>query len=79
VELDPEHAAGRYFLAVGLLAAGNVPEAVEEMTRAKALGHSPAPEFLRALENATRELIKSNDPSTLTENGAEAPDNEKES
>jgi tetratricopeptide (TPR) repeat protein len=63
VDLDPGHAAGHYFLAVGLLAAGRVPEAVEEMARAKALGHSPAPEFLRALKTAAKELIRSTDPS----------------
>lgn len=52
VELDPNHAAGRYFLAVGLLATGRVREAREELAHARRLGHSPAPEFLRALGQA---------------------------
>lgn len=54
--LDPAHAAGHYFLAVGLLATGGVPEARQVLGTAMALGHRPAPEFLRALGRAEQEL-----------------------
>jgi tetratricopeptide (TPR) repeat protein len=58
VDLDPEHAAGHYFLAVGLLALGNVQEARQTLGRAMALGHRPSPEFLRGLERAEQELTQ---------------------
>jgi len=50
LEIDPEHAAGQYHLAVGLLEIGKVEEARTALDRAVELGHSPAPEFLKALE-----------------------------
>ena len=52
VGLEPEHAAGHYFLAVGLLALGRVPEARAAVARATTLGHRPQPDFLRRLEQA---------------------------
>jgi tetratricopeptide (TPR) repeat protein len=73
IELDPGHAAGCYFLAVGLLAKGEVEQARAAAARAKALGHSPAPDFLRALENAQKELNTEHENGTGTNNGAEAP------
>lgn len=79
VELDPEHAAGRYYLAVGLLAAGQVPEAVHQLARAKNLGHSPEPAFLRAITTAVEKLIETTDQSTTTDPGADAPVNREES
>lgn len=60
VELDPDHGAGHYFLAVGLLALDRVEEAREALNRARALGHSPAPDFLRAL-GAAEERTKTED------------------
>jgi tetratricopeptide (TPR) repeat protein len=54
--LDPAHAAGHYFLAVGLLATGAVGEARQALGTAMALGHRPAPEFLRALGQAEQKL-----------------------
>ena len=50
LELDPDHAAGQYHLAVGLLETGDVQGARAALDRAAALGYSPAPEFLRELE-----------------------------
>jgi tetratricopeptide (TPR) repeat protein len=50
LEIDPDHAAGHYHLAVGLLEIGNVEDARAALDRAVELGHSPAPEFLKALE-----------------------------
>jgi tetratricopeptide (TPR) repeat protein len=73
IELDPNHAAGCYFLAVGLLATGNLEQAREAVARAKALGHSPAPDFLRALENAQKELEREHDKGTGINMEAEAP------
>jgi Flp pilus assembly protein TadD len=74
VELDPHHAAGCYFLAVGLLALGRVEEARTEVGRARFLGHSPAPEFLRALEHAERKLDTERSENAQTNTGANAPD-----
>jgi tetratricopeptide (TPR) repeat protein len=52
IELEPTHAAGHYFLAVGLLATGRVAQARAAVARATALGYRPLPEFLRRLEAA---------------------------
>jgi tetratricopeptide (TPR) repeat protein len=78
IELDPEHAGGHYFLAVGLLAAGSTAEARGELARARALGYSPAPEFLRALDAAEKEPVRPTDSNIVTRIGADAPDTEKE-
>jgi tetratricopeptide (TPR) repeat protein len=56
LELDPAHAPANYFLAVGLLATGAVPEARQALGAAMALGHRPSPEFLRALDRAEQEI-----------------------
>jgi len=56
VELDPDHAAGHYFLAVGLLATDHVGEARDECARAMSLGHQPSPEFLKSLDRAEKAL-----------------------
>jgi tetratricopeptide (TPR) repeat protein len=73
LELDPGHAAGCYFLAVGLLAMGEVERARAMVARAKALGHSPEPDFLRALENAQKGLDGEHEESMESNLGAEAP------
>lgn len=78
LQLDPGHAAGHYYLAVGLLAEGQAEEAREELTRAQALGYSPAPEFLRALGTAMKEPVQPTDSNTMTRIEANAPDTEKE-
>jgi len=78
LRLDPGHARGHYLLAVGLLAAGRSAEAHEELARAKALGHSPTPEFLRALGAAAKEPVRHTDSNIVTRIGANAPDAEKE-
>ena len=76
LELDPEHAAGHYFLAVGLLALEEVEEARVELAHAMALGHRPAPEFLKKLHQAEEGLVGR---VRQQENGgAEAPENQKE-
>ena len=56
LDIDPDHAAGRYHLAVGLLEIGDVAGAQAALERATALGHSPAPEFLKALDRKLDEL-----------------------
>jgi Flp pilus assembly protein TadD len=48
--IDANHPGGNYHLAVGLLALGRVPEARMSFNKARELGHSPQPEFLKALE-----------------------------
>jgi tetratricopeptide (TPR) repeat protein len=73
VELDPGHAAGHYFLAVGLLATNHVQEARQSLIRAKAFGHSPQPDFLKAIGIAEEQLVQKTDPSIVTSIGAGAP------
>jgi len=54
LELEPDHAAANYFLAVGLLAKDDVAGARTYLARAQALGRRPTPEFLRELERKER-------------------------
>lgn len=58
LELDPEHPAGNYFLAVGLLAQKKIAEARFFMERAMRLGHRPTPEFLRAMERSGPDTVR---------------------
>lgn len=51
IDLEPANAAGHYFLAVGLHADGKIDAARSSLGRAMALGYSPEPEFLKAMEN----------------------------
>jgi tetratricopeptide (TPR) repeat protein len=50
LELDPRHPGGTYHLAVAQLAVGEVDAARVSLARARELGFSPQPEFLKALE-----------------------------
>jgi protein O-GlcNAc transferase len=52
LELDPQHPAGNYYMAVALLALGHVDESQAHLDRAVALGFTPQPDFLKALEKA---------------------------
>ncbi len=58
LELEPDHPAANYFLAVGLLAQGKAAEARFYLERAMRLGHRPTPEFLRAMERAPEEGVQ---------------------
>jgi tetratricopeptide (TPR) repeat protein len=77
VELDPGHAAGHYYLAVGLLAKNEVEQARETLAKAMALGHRPTAEFLRELERAEQQTTLDNS-NLVTNIGAEAPEDSKE-
>jgi tetratricopeptide (TPR) repeat protein len=77
LEIDPKHAAGHYFLAVGLLARNQLTEAREALARAMALGHRPLPEFLRSLERA-EEKLKTNTTVTTSDPRAETTRDAKE-
>ena len=57
VELDPRNPGGRYYLAVGLNAVGQVDEARKQLAIAIELGFHPQPEFLRALERAGNDAV----------------------
>jgi len=57
LELDPRSAGGRYFLAVGLHAVGQLEEARKHLAIAIELGFHPEPEFLRALEKAGNDAV----------------------
>ena len=61
LEIDPNHAAGHYHLAVGLLAIDDLEGAQAALTQATHLGHSPAPEFLKALERKIESRDKSSE------------------
>jgi protein O-GlcNAc transferase len=51
IELEPANAGGHYYLAVGLYAKGQIDAARSSLDRAIALGHTPEPEFLKAMES----------------------------
>ena len=55
LEIDPDHAAGQYHLAVGLLEIGEVEGGCYPREEMAALVYSPAPEFLKALERKDKE------------------------
>lgn len=50
LEIDAEHPAGNYYMAVGLNALGNTPEAWLFYKKAMQLGFAPQPEFVRIME-----------------------------
>ena len=52
LEREPQNAGAHYYLAVGLNAQGEVDQAREYLDRAMALGHTPEPAFLKAMESA---------------------------
>ena len=73
LELDSNHPAGHYFLAVGLMATGHVEEARSECSHAVSLGYQPRPEFLRSLERAEKEaqtVTKSSSPEAQADGDA---------
>jgi tetratricopeptide (TPR) repeat protein len=78
VDLHPQHAGAHYFLAVGLLATDHPAEARKELSRAQALGHRPAPEFLRALGKAEDEPAGPKDSNIVTLIGTDTRETEKE-
>ena len=77
IEIDPQHAAGHYYLAVGFLATNKVDAAREILARAMALGHRPTPEFLRELERSDKQSTL-DDSNLVTNIGAEPPSDSKE-
>ncbi len=58
LEIESDHPAANYFLAVGLLAEGNAKEARFYMDRATRLGHRPTPEFLKAMDRAETDGVQ---------------------
>ena len=52
LEREPHNGGAYYYLAVGLNAQGEVDQARTYLDRAMALGHTPEPEFLKAMESA---------------------------
>jgi tetratricopeptide (TPR) repeat protein len=80
IHLDENHAAGHYFLAVGLLATNRVEEARKHLSRAMALGHRPTPEFLRGLERAEQAEAQGRPEAPTKENapGRSSPGDAKE-
>jgi hypothetical protein len=54
IELEPTNGGGHYYLAIGMHADGKTDAARASLGKAMALGHTPEPEFLKALESAPR-------------------------
>jgi len=77
LELDGNHPAGRYFLAVGLLATDRVEEARAALSRAASLGYQPRPEFLKSLDRAEKATAQ-DDTTTSSSPDARATGNTKE-
>lgn len=58
LELDREHAAAHYFSAVAALALDNLAVAERHLGRAMELGHTPPPDFVKAMEKAQMERTR---------------------
>ena len=67
LELDENHPAAHYYLAVGLLATGQVEEARAECARAASLGYQPRAEFLKSLDRAEKALVQNDTTSASPE------------
>jgi len=76
LELDENHPAAHYFLAVGLLATDHVEEARAQCARAARLGYQPRAEFLKSLDRAEKALVP--DSTTSASPEATADGNAKE-
>ncbi len=77
LELEPNHGAAHYFAAVARLAMDELGAAHRHLARAIELGHSPPPEFIRAMEKAQVEHARSR--TTLIEiTGKQDPETPKE-
>ncbi len=50
LDIDAEHPGGNYYMAVGLNALGNAPEAWMYYKKAMQLGFAPQPDFVRVME-----------------------------
>lgn len=77
LELERDNGAAHYYTAVGLLALGDVAAAERHAGRALELGHQPTPDFLKALERASRG-VASREPVVLEMSGPESPETPKE-
>lgn len=77
LELEPNHAAAHYFAAVARLAMHDVGAAERHMARANELGHSPPPDFIKALEKAKTERSRSQ-PTLVEITGSPDPNTSKE-
>ena len=78
IELDRDHAAAHYFSAVASLALGNLPAAERHLGRAVELGHTPPPDFVKAMEKAQLERTRQSRVTMIEITGASDPGSTKE-
>ena len=55
--INSDHAAGHYYMAVGLLALKETEQARDHASRAIALGYQPRPEFMREISRAETRMM----------------------
>jgi tetratricopeptide (TPR) repeat protein len=78
LELDREHAAAHYFSAVAALALDNLAVAERHLGRAMELGHTPPPDFVKAMEKAQMERTRGSGVTVFEITGTTDPDRTKE-
>jgi len=78
IELDRDHAAAHYFAAVASLALDNLAAAERHLGRAMELGHTPPPDFVKAMEQARIDRTRQNRVTMIEITGASDPDSTKE-
>lgn len=78
LELDRDHPAAHYFSAVAALALEDLGLTERHLARAMELGHSPPPEFMKAMEKAHVAKAREENVKLIEITGASGPDNPKE-
>lgn len=78
LELDREHAAAHYFSAVAALALDKLAVAERHLGRAMELGHTPPPDFVKAMEKAQMERTRGSGVTVFEITGTSDPDRTKE-
>ncbi|RLB58996.1 MAG: hypothetical protein DRI34_03240 [Deltaproteobacteria bacterium] len=73
VELDPQHGAGHYHLAIALHALGRTPQAYLHYRRCLQLGHSPGADFIREMEKYEKSMVKQEGDAAVVELGPDGP------
>ena len=78
LELERDHPAAHYHLAVGYLALDNHGAAERHMARAIELGHAPTQDFVKALEKAQMKKARNQNTTLVEITGAEGPGKKRE-
>jgi tetratricopeptide (TPR) repeat protein len=78
LDLERDHAAAHYYMAVGLLAMDNLGAAERHLGRAIELGHAPTQDFVKAMEKAQSKKARNQNVTLVEITGAEGPDKQRE-